>query len=92
MRCARRAEVGCDVLGLDRADIHETARARPLTEPRNVPLVLRHRVRRAAVDLELNEKAPQRFGRGWGPEWAPWSLTALGRPAPRTLHQRLAAN
>ncbi len=45
------------MLGLHEADIVEATSAQPFPEPRNVPLVLRHRVRRAAVGAELDEEA-----------------------------------
>lgn len=79
MRRDGRSEVGRDVLGLDRANVVQTDAPRPRGERRHVPLVLRHRVRRAAVGEKLSLKACEGGGKAHGLEldWVP-----LGRRSP----------
>jgi len=62
MGCARRAEEGRDVIGLDGANGIEPTRTSPLREPCDVPLVLRNCVRRAAVSLEPDEEPSEGGG------------------------------
>ncbi len=85
------------MLGLDGAYVVEARRISPLSEPRDVALVLRHRVRRAAVGLELDEEPGEGGGEahglelGWVASRATVAMDARGevKGAPRCQRARL---